>query len=468
MAVADFAITIATFVVIYSLFGLGLNVKYGFTGLIDFGHVAYFMIGAYVTVVLTMPADPAAYRGLGGFALPQQLSFLPAGDLVGWLLGLAGGMLAAAAVSLFVGIPTLRLREDYLAITALGVATILNAVVHNEHWLFNGPFGIRDIHQPLAGAFPISPVSFLVSLAIFGIPSLAIFAYGGYRLWGVLRELSLREAAIGTAGGLVIVAGLTAIAVDLGNLVFTAVGVALLVAGGIVARIAFRETDAPGAVAGLLAAELFVGWYFVVPLVQEGAFVLLRNTFFLYDPAAGPHGGLDYDRFVLLFGSLLLVLAYYWVERTVNSPYGRVLRSIREDEDVPEALGKDTFRYKLQSLAFGSALAGAAGGLWATNIGFIDPTQFAATVTFFAFTAVIVGGTANNKGVVLGTVVFWSINAGTRFLDDVFPSKYAIQLAAARLILVGVLLIVILYYRPEGILGEQDYPIRGIGGGTDD
>ena len=468
MAVADFAITIATFIVIYSLFGLGLNVKYGFTGLIDFGHVAYFMIGAYVTVVLTMPPSPAAYRGLGGYALPQQLSFLPAGDLIGWLLGLAGGMLAAAAVSLFVGIPTLRLREDYLAITALGVATILNAVVHNEHWLFNGPFGIRDIHQPLAGAFPISPVSFLVSLAIFGIPSLAIFVYGGYRLWGVLRTLSLREAGIGTAGGLVIVAGLTTIAVDLGNLVLTVVGIGLVVAGAVVARIAFRETDAPGAIAGLLAAELFVGWYFVVPLVQEGSFVLLRNTFFLYDPAAGPHGGLDYDRFVLLFGSLLLVLAYAWVERTVNSPYGRVLRSIREDEDVPEALGKDTFRYKLQSLAFGSALAGAAGGLWATNIGFIDPTQFAATVTFFAFTAVIVGGTANNKGVILGTVVFWSINAGTRFLDDVFPSKYAIQLAAARLILIGVLLIVILYYRPEGILGEQDYPIRGIGGGTDD
>jgi len=468
MAVADFAVTIATFIVIYSLFGLGLNVKFGFTGLIDFGHVAYFMIGAYVTVVLTMPASTAAYRGLGGFALPEFLSAIPGGSLIGWLLGLAGGMLAAALVSLFVGIPTLRLREDYLAITALGVATILNAVVHNEHWLFNGPFGIRDIHQPLATAFPLSPGTFLVSLAIFGIPSLAIFAYAGYKLWGVLEPVSLRTAGIATAGGLVFVAGFAAIAIDFGDLVLGAAGILLLVAGGYIARVAFQETDVPGAVAGLLAAELFIVWYFVAPLVQEGAFVLLRNTLFLYDPAAGPNGGLDYDRFLLVFGGALLVLAYYWVERTVNSPYGRVLRSIREDEDVPEALGKDTFRYKIQSLAFGSALAGAAGGLWATNIGFIDPSQFAATVTFFAFTAVIIGGTANNKGVILGTVVFWSINAGTRFLDDYFPSKYAIQLAAARLILIGVLLIVILYYRPEGILGEQDYPVRGIGGGTDD
>lgn len=468
MAVADFAITILTFIVIYSLFGIGLNVKYGFTGLIDFGHVAYFMIGAYVTVVLTMPTSPAGYRGLGGFALPQVFGFLPGGDLVGWLVGLGGGMLAAALVSLLVGIPTLRLREDYLAITALGVATILNAVVRDEQWLFNGPFGIRDIHQPLAGAFPISPVSFPVSLAIFGIPSLAIFGYGSYRLWGVIRQLSLRAAGIGTAGGLVFVAGFAAIAIDFGDLGLGVGGVALLVAGGYVARIAFRETESPGALAALLAAELFVVWYFLTPLVQQGAFVLLRNTLFFYDPTAGPHGGLDYDRFLLLFGSLLLVAAYYWVERTVNSPYGRVLRSIREDEDVPAGLGKDTFRYKLQSLAFGSALAGAAGGLWATNIGFIDPSQFAATVTFFAFTAVIIGGTANNRGVVLGTVVFWSINAGTRFLDDYFPSKYAIQLAAARLILIGVLLIVILYYRPQGILGEQEYPIRGLGGGTDD
>ena len=66
MALADFFVSLLTFVAIYSLFGIGLNVKYGFTGLIDFGHVAYFMIGAYVTVVLTMPAGGGTtYEGSG-------------------------------------------------------------------------------------------------------------------------------------------------------------------------------------------------------------------------------------------------------------------------------------------------------------------------------------------------------------------------------------------------------------------
>ncbi|TKX61969.1 branched-chain amino acid ABC transporter permease, partial [Halorubrum sp. SP9] len=92
------------------------------------------------------------------------------------------------------------------------------------------------------------------------------------------------------------------------------------------------------------------------------------------------------------------------------------------------------------------------------------------TITFYAFTAVIVGGTANNKGVILGTAFFWGIRNGTRFID--VPSQYSIQLAAARLMLIGIVLILILYYRPEGLLGEQDYdiplPSRDTSGGTDD
>ena len=430
MAVADFLVTLLTFVAVYGLFGLGLNVKYGFTGLVDFGHVAYFMVGAYVTVVLTMPADVRGYAGVGGFDLPGLLGAVgPGGAFLGWLLGIVGGMVAAALLSLLVGIPTLRLREDYLAIVALGVATIVTAVFENEEWLFNGPFGVRSVYEPLGGVFPLSLGSFGLNMAVLGGLSVLSFLAAAFVVVRYARRAGTRTR--------------------------------LLLAGVVV---------------------LFVLWYFVQPFVSGGGMVeLQKNAMWLFDPTAGPEGGLDYDRFLLLFSTAFLLAAYWWVERTVNSPYGRVLRAVRDDEDVPKALGKQTYRYKIQAMMFGSGLAGAAGALWAIQLGFISPEQFASTLTFFAFTAVIIGGTANDRGVILGTAVFWVINNGTRFVNDYFPSQYASQLAASRLIVIGVLLIVILYYRPQGILGEQDYPVavegeadgtassgRAVGGADDD
>jgi len=457
MALADFFVSLLTFVTVYSLFGLGLNVKYGFTGLIDFGHVAYFMIGAYVTVILTLPpGGGGTYEGLGGFGLPMLFSGVPFGGLLGWLLALALGMAAAAFVSLLVGIPTLRLREDYLAITALGIATILNSIVDNERWIGNGAFGIRDVYEPLSGAFPLTTGSFTLNLLVFGLPSVLVLGYLGYRALRVVRPLGLRTGAITTVAVGLLAGGFVALIAG-GTLLL--VGVALLAASVVVGKRAFTAADRVEPVLALAAVELFGLWYLVTPLVDGSLVDVFVNLVWLFDPFLGDTGGMDYDRGFFALTVLLLAGAYWWVQRTVNSPYGRVLRAVREDETVPEALGKPTTRYKIQSLMFGSALAGAAGGLWSVTLGFIDPTQFADTVTFFAFTAVIIGGTANNRGVVLGTTVFWVINSGTRFLDDYFPAEYAIQLAAARLMLIGSLLILILYYRPEGILGEQDYEV---------
>lgn len=458
MALANFLVTLLTFVAIYSLFGIGLNVKFGFTGLIDFGHVAYFMIGAYVTVVVTMPPGGATtYGGVGGFDLPGLLgAAVPGGEVIGWLLGVVAGMVAAALVSLLVGIPTLRLREDYLAITALGIATILNAVVNNEEWLFNGPYGIRNVHRPLSSVFPVGFASFQLNMLVLGGISALVLAYAGYRAFRVVRHAGPRSGLLVSGAVATLVAGFFAL-VEGGLLVVA--GLVLFAATVVVGRAALAASDRVEPVLALAAVEIFLLWYVVQPFVTGDVFDVVTNVLWLFEPNAGPSGGLDYNRFVLLLSVGFLAVSYWWVQRTVNSPYGRVLRSIREDEDVPQALGKRTFRYKIQALMFGSGLAGAAGSLWAVKIGFIDPTQFGAIITFFAFTAVIIGGTANNRGVVLGTAVFWIINSGTRFLDNSVPSEYSIQVAAARLILIGAVLIVILYYRPEGILGEQDYDI---------
>jgi neutral amino acid transport system permease protein len=305
---------------------------------------------------------------------------------------------------------------------------------------------------------------------VFGLPSLVVLGYLAYRTARVIRPIDRLPALVMTAAVVALAGGFVGLITQ--GAVTAAAGVAGFLVAGALARRALLDADRVEPVLALAAAELFALWYVVSPLVTDGVVDLVLNLLWLFDPNAGAAGGLDYDRLFLLLCLAVLAGAYWWAQRTVNSPYGRVLRAVREDETVAEALGKRTFRYKLQSLGFGSALAGAAGSLWAANLGFIDPTQFASTVTFFAYTAVIIGGTANNRGVVLGTVVFWVINSGTRFLDDFFPAEYAIQLAATRLMLIGTLLIVILYYRPEGILGEQSYAFDvgggGRGGGADE
>ncbi|MGB9987237.1 branched-chain amino acid ABC transporter permease [Salarchaeum japonicum] len=455
MALSDFLVSLLTVVGVYTLFGLGLNVKYGFTGLVDFGHVLYFMIGAYVTVVVAMPSGAADYAGIGGFALPELLSALPLGGFIGWLLAVAVAMTAAALLSLLVGVPTLRLREDYLAITALGVATILHSVVNDEEWLFNGPFGVREVYQPLGGAFPLSLGSFTVNLVVFGLPSVLALGYVAYRVVRYVRPVS-RDAALFTVAGVVLTVvgfGVT----TLGGGAVVAAGAAVIAAGVYAVSRGVRVAGGFGRPLALFAALVFALWYLVMPAVTDSPAAVVVNLVWLFDPTTGANGAVTYSRFILLLTGAFVALAYLWCERTVNSPYGRVLRSIREDEDVPEALGKPTFKYKVHSMMFGSALAAAAGGLWATHIGFIDPGQFTSSITFFAFTAVIIGGTANNKGVILGTAVFWTLRTGTRFLDDYFPAEYATQLAALRVMLIGALLIVILYYRSEGLLGEQTY-----------
>ncbi len=454
MALADFFITVLTFITVYGIFALGLNVKFGYTGLIDFGHVIYFMIGAYVTVVLTSPPVMAEYEGLGGFALPAVVGgAVPFGSPLGWAFGVAVAMVAASLVAVLIGLLTIRLREDYLAITALGLSVILQSVVNNERWLFNGSFGVREIHRPLGGAFPLSLGSLEANVAVFGLASLATFGYGYYRAGRYVRAMSRREAKLVTA--LAAALGLSMFGLIVGGAGLGLAGAGLLVAAWLGRRLAGTGVPSLRPTLALLGVELFSLWYFVFPTVLRGPAELFANVLWLFDPGATAVGGLDYDRFFLLASAAVLAGAYRWTQTTIMSPFGRVLVAIREDEDVARSVGKSTFVFKIESFVLGSALAGLAGALWAVTIGFVDPTQFGPLITFFAFVAVIIGGTANNKGVILGTAVFWLINSGTRFLDDYIAVRASARLASLRIVLIGVLLIVILYYRPEGLLGEQ-------------
>jgi ABC-type branched-subunit amino acid transport system permease subunit len=134
-----------------------------------------------------------------------------------------------------------------------------------------------------------------------------------------------------------------------------------------------------------------------------------------------------------------------------------VLRSIREDEDASSALGKNVFSYKLQSLAVGAALGAIAGLFYAFQFSVFSPADFDPLTTFFAYTIVILGGTAKNWGVPAGAIIFGVIFAGTRFFDFP-PFSYfdSGERAYVRLIIIGLILIGLMAFRPQGIFGKRE------------
>ena len=147
----------------------------------------------------------------------------------------------------------------------------------------------------------------------------------------------------------------------------------------------------------------------------------------------------------------------FWrLEALVHSPWGRVLKAIREDEDVAKALGKNVFRYKLQSLMIGGAIAGLAGSFYAWQLTFINPDGFISLLTFQAWIIVVLGGSGNNVGTLLGALIFWAYDAATRFLLPAVIHLDDARLGAFRVMVIGLLMIVLMMWRPQGILGKKD------------
>jgi len=152
----------------------------------------------------------------------------------------------------------------------------------------------------------------------------------------------------------------------------------------------------------------------------------------------------------------LVTALYSALEALVRSPWGRVLRAVREDERAARALGKSASRFRLQAFAIGGAIMGLAGALQAHLLGFIAPENFEASLTFQIWTMLIVGGSGNNLGALLGAAlvsVIWS--ASGLATGALFPPEAQAQAAALRIIAIGVLLASTLVLRPRGLLGER-------------
>ena len=163
----------------------------------------------------------------------------------------------------------------------------------------------------------------------------------------------------------------------------------------------------------------------------------------------------DMAMLVIVWVVAIVLLALVWL--AVRTPWGRVLRAIREDEDAAAALGKNVLSYKLQALAIGSALAGIAGCFYAWQFSFFSPDDFAPLLTFFAWMIVIIGGLGRVWAVPIGALLFGFLFAGTRFLDFA-PLSYlsGAERAYVRLIVIGLVIIGLVLARPQGILGKRD------------
>ncbi len=152
----------------------------------------------------------------------------------------------------------------------------------------------------------------------------------------------------------------------------------------------------------------------------------------------------------------VLAVLFVMVRRAMQSPWGRVLRAIREDEIAAAASGKNVFAFKLQAFVLGAVIMGIGGALFAHHIRFVSPLTFEPLLgTFIIWAMLMVGGAGNNLGAILGAFVVWGLWVGTQFLPGVFAD------ANFRFFMIGVLIVTVILLRPGGILGELRRVTRG-------
>ncbi|RLE39002.1 branched-chain amino acid ABC transporter permease [Candidatus Woesearchaeota archaeon] len=155
-----------------------------------------------------------------------------------------------------------------------------------------------------------------------------------------------------------------------------------------------------------------------------------------------------WEFFVL--AAVVLIITYVIISKIVNSPFGRTMRAIRDDEIAAKALGKNVMKYKSYAMLIGAGFAGIAGSLFAHYITFIDPSSFTLTELILMLSMIVVGGIASVPGALLGAAILVILPEPLRFLY--LPSSIV---AAIRQMLFSGILIAMLLFKPNGILGER-------------
>ncbi|WP_134773480.1 branched-chain amino acid ABC transporter permease [Ornithinimicrobium flavum] len=297
----------------FMLAAIGLSIHFGYAGLLNFGMAGFMAIGAYSYAISIL-----------SFGLP-------------WWVAILVSMVAAVVFAMILGIPTLRLRGDYLAIVTIAAAEIVRLLFQTQlfdRWT-NSADGLGGYHTGFRGANPLPDGTY------------------GLGPW------------------------------------------------------TYNET----------------GWW------------------------------------IRLFGLLLVAVAVVFTWLLMRSPWGRVLKGIREDEDAVRSLGKNVFLYKMQALIIGGVF-GALGGVVIALPSAVIPQYYLPSLTFFVWTALLLGGAATILGPVLGAVLYWALMA---FLAGVLPALAnegwlplsSSQAGNARFIVAGVALMLLVAFRPQGILGNK-------------
>jgi len=300
----------------YALSAVGLNLQFGYTGLLNFGHVGFMLVGAYGMAITVDQGGPL------------------------WL-GFIVGLALAVLLGILIGIPTLRLRADYLAIVTIAMGEILRLLVRSRFAapLTKGVFGIQRFADDF---FELNPLP----VGRYGVGTLR---FDQRTMWVVI-----------------------------------------------------------------------VGWVLVVGVT-------------------------------------------HLVRRLVRSPWGRVIRAIREDEDAARSLGKNVFAYKMQSLMIGGSIGALAGIYLAIDQQNVTPDAYVPLLTFYAFTIVIMGGPGTLWGPVVGSILFWFL---FEILDGLMTGAMAegwfgtllesTDIGPIRFALFGIGLMWLMAYRPQGLFGSRE------------
>ncbi|PBB70738.1 branched-chain amino acid ABC transporter permease [Mesorhizobium sp. WSM4312] len=150
------------------------------------------------------------------------------------------------------------------------------------------------------------------------------------------------------------------------------------------------------------------------------------------------------------------LIAYLALEHLSRSPWGRVLKALREDERAAISLGKSARFYRVQAFAVGGAIMALAGALQAHFTGFIAPDNYLPILTFQVWVMLIVGGSGSNLGAVIGSILVWGIWAGSGTLTSaLFAPEQQARAASLQIVAIGVMLCVILLIRPNGLFGDR-------------
>ena len=220
-----------------------------------------------------------------------------------------------------------------------------------------------------------------------------------------------------------------------------------------------------GAVVALMTARLRGDYLAIVTLgFAEAIRIVADNEIWLTNGSDGISGipgpfrtvltPPQFNLFYLALVAALVTVAFVLFERLSYSPFGRVLRAIRDDEQVAAVAGKWVIAYKVRAFAIGCAALGLAGALYAHYTSFIAPDIFVPLLTLYIKLALLAGGVGNNRGAVIGAVLVVTFLEGTRFIVPLLPGVSAVQGAALREMVVSGALLVLLRLRSQGLFAE--------------